>query len=242
MEKYMINQLRTYMVTFLALCIALSATCVAQKKPVEKNKGKKGNTEAAWKLQAQSVSEEVGLSKDQTAKITDAYLTAQKSHKQALKDLPEEKDKDKSRAATQAVIEKDRAKFVSSLKGALTEDLVARVIPTLGSFNAKWDGFVVALQDCKLEKATLKSAMKLVIKYVNDSEAANSEMMKTSNRKANSKPFKATLDTGLASLLSADQLKMWKEATASSVGKNKTKSTATDKSEKADKTGKSKKK
>jgi hypothetical protein len=240
MKKLMDTQYCALVATFLVLCIALSATCFSQKKPVEKNKGKKGNTEAAWKLQAQSVSEEVGLSKDQSAKLTDAYLAAKKSHKQALKELPEEKDKDKSRAATQAAIEKDRAKFVASLKGMLADDLVAKVLPTLGSFNAKWDGFVVALQDLKLEKATMKSSMKLVINYVTDSEAANSEMMKSSNRKANSKPFKEKLDTGLAGLLSADQMKIWKASTATSVGKDK--STKTDKSDKPRKSQKSKKK
>jgi len=242
MKIFLNTRLRTHIATILALCIALSSACFAQTKPVEKSKGKKNNTEAAWKLQAQSVSEEVGLSKDQSAKVTDAYLAAQRSHKQALKELPEEKDKNKSRTATQTVIDKDRAKFVASLKGVMTDDLIAKILPALGSFNAKWDGFVAALQDLKLEKAPMKSAMKLVIKYVTDSEAANSEMMKTSNRKANSKPFKATLDTGLASLLSAEQMKTWKETTASSLGKDKAKSTTTDKSEKADKSGKSKKK
>jgi hypothetical protein len=233
MKHFIGTQLRTHVAAFLAVCITLGVTCFAQNKPVEKKKGKKENTEAAWKLQAQSISEELGLSKDQTAKLTDAYVAASKSHKQALKELPEEKDKDKSRAATQAVIEKDRARFVASLKGVLADELVAKVLPTLGTFNAKWDGFVVVLQDLKLEKATLTSAMKLVIKYVTDSEAANSEMMKTSSRKANSRPFKEALDKGLAGLLSADQMKTWKESTATSVGKEK--STTTDKGDKTNK-------
>jgi hypothetical protein len=240
MNRFLNMHFRSHVAMLLALWFALSVTCFGQTKPVEKNKGKKNSTEAAWKLQAQSVSEEIGLSQDQSAKVTEAYLAAQKSHKQALKELPQEKDKDKSRTATQAVIDRDRANLAASLKGIVTEELIAKVLPTLGSFNAKWDGFVITLQDLKLEKATLKSAMKLVIKYVTDSEAANSEMMKSSHRKANSKPFKATLDAGLTNLLSADQVKVWKEATASSVGKDKT--TSTDKGGKTDKSGKSKKK
>ena len=207
--------------TLLSLLMMLCLTVFAQTKPAADEKGKKENSEAAWKMQAQSISEEVGLSKDQTAKLTAAYLVAKKNHKQALKELPEEKDKDKSRAATQAAIEKDRAKFVASLKGALTEDLIAKVLPTLGSFNAKWDGLVAALQNLKLEKGAMKSAMKLVINYVTDSEAANIEMMKSSNRKANSKPFKEKLDTGLAGVLSAEQMKIWKEATTASSSKTK---------------------
>ncbi|MCX6141805.1 MAG: hypothetical protein NTZ35_01160 [Ignavibacteriales bacterium] len=240
MKEFLNTQLRMHLATFLAMCIALSTTAFAQNKPVEKKNGKKDNTEAAWKLQAQSVSEELGLSKDQTAKLTAAYLAAEKGHKQALKELPEEKDKDKSRAATQAAIEKDRANFAASLKDVLTEELVAKVLPTLGSFNAKWDGFVVALQNLKLEKAAMKSAMKLVINYVTEYEAASVESMKSLSHKPNSKPFKAKLDTGLSGILSADQMKMWKTATATSDGKNK--SDTTIKSDKTKKSDKSKKK
>src|SRR5512137_526119 len=92
-------RLHARMATLLALCIALAITCGAQNKPAEKEKGKKDNSEAAWKMQAQSVAEEIGLSRDQTAKLTAAYLVAQKDHKLALKKLPQEKDKGKSRAA-----------------------------------------------------------------------------------------------------------------------------------------------
>lgn len=211
-------RLHSHMATLIALCAVLSVACFAQNKPVDKEKGKKDNAEAAWRLQAQSVSEEVGLSKDQTAKLTAAYLAAQKSHKQALKELPEEKDKDKSRAATFSVIEKDRAKLVASLKGVLSEDLLAKALPTLGSFNAKWDGLVAALQDLKLEKGVMKSAMKCVIDYVTDYEAASIVSMKTVNHKPNSKPFKAKLDTDLSGVLSAEQMKLWKDATGSSDG------------------------
>jgi len=243
MKEFLNKHFRMQLATFLALCIALSVTVSAQNKPAAKKTGKKDNTEAAWKLQAQSVSEEVGLSKDQTAKLTDAYLAAKRSHKQALKELPEEKDKDKSRVATQAAIEKDRAKFVASLKGVLTDELVTKVLPTLGSFNAKWDGFVVALQDLKLEKAAMKSAMKLVINYVTEYGAASVESMKSLNHKPNSKPFKAKLDTGLSGVLSADQMKLWKEATAASDGKAKNKaSDTTSKGDKTKQSDKSKKK
>jgi hypothetical protein len=196
---------------------------LAQNKSAEKKTGKKENTEAAWKLQAQSVSEEMGLSNDQMAKLSDAYLAAQRSHKQALKELPEEKDKDKSRAATQAVVEKDQAKFAASLKGTLTDELIAKFVPTLGSFNTKWDAFVIVLQDLKLDKPALKSAMKLVIHFVTDYEAASIESMKSFNRRPNSRSFKVKLDAGLSGVLSADQMKTWKEATATSDGKDKSK-------------------
>ncbi|TSA23319.1 hypothetical protein D4R75_03600, partial [bacterium] len=163
--------------TLLSLFMMLCLTVFAQTKPAADEKGKKENSESAWKTQAQNISEEVGLSKDQTAKLTAAYLVAKKSHKQALKELPEEKDKDKARAATLAAIEKDRTKFAASLKGILTEELIAKVLPTLGSFNAKWDGLVAALQDLKLEKAAMKPAMKLVSNYVTEYETASIESM-----------------------------------------------------------------
>ena len=242
MKEFLTIRCCMHLASFIALCIALSLTVSAQNNDSAKKTEKKDNMESAWKLQAQSVSEAVGLSKDQSAKVVDAYLKANKSHKQALKELPAEKDKDKSRAATQALIEKDRATFAASLKEVLTEDLVANVLPTLGSFNAKWDGYVVALQDLKLESPTMKAAMKLVIDYVTEYEAASIESMKSLNHRPNSKPFKAKLDTGLSGVLSADQMKMWKEVTAAPAGKDGAKSTSTEESTKATKEGKSKKK
>jgi len=222
--------------TLLSLFMMLCLTVFAQTKPAADEKGKKENSESAWKTQAQNISEEVGLSKDQTAKLTAAYLVVKKSHKQALKELPEEKDKDKARAATLAAIEKDRTKFAASLKGILTEELIAKVLPTLGSFNAKWDGLVAALQDLKLEKAAMKPAMKLVSNYVTEYETASIESMKTVNHRPNSKPFKAKLDAGLSEVLNAEQLKIWKDATASSDGKDKSNtSSETEKSSKSKK-------
>jgi hypothetical protein len=221
MKRFIHPRIHTYAATLIALCFALSMTCSAQSKPVNKEDGKKDNSEAAWKLQAQSVSEEVGLSKDQTAKLTAAYLAAKKSHRQALKELPKETDKDKSRAATLAAIEKDRTKFAASLKGVLADELIVKVLPILGSFNAKWDGLVAALQDLKLEKAILKSAMKCTINYVTEYEAASIESMKTVKHRPNSRTFKAKLDTDLSGVLSAEQMKMWKDATGSSDGQKK---------------------
>jgi hypothetical protein len=210
-----------HMRTFLAVCVALSVTCFAQNKPVEEKERTKETTEGAWKLQVQIVAEDSGLSKDQTAKLTEAYLTARRSHKQALKELPEEADKDKARAATQEAVETDREKFLTSLKGVMSDELIAKVTPTLGSFNAKWDGFVIVLQDLKLNPATMKSALKFVITYVTEYETSSSESMKAFNRKPNSRPFKDKLDRDLSGLLSAEQMAQWKEATASSSGKEK---------------------
>jgi hypothetical protein len=210
-----------YLAMMLGCSIAVGALCVAQETATQGKKPAKENSEAVWKVQAQSVADQLGLTKDQTAKLTTAYLTARASHKQSLKELPEEKDKDKARVALQGAIEKDQAAFLSSLKGTLSPETLSKLTTTLGSFNGRWDGYTTTLLELKLDAATMKTAMGFLITYVSDYEGASKESLKSFNRRPNSRSFKQKLDTDLAGLLKADQIKKWNEATAMTGGKEK---------------------
>lgn len=201
--------------------IAVSAVCVAQERTTTAKKPQKDYSETVWKLQAQSVADQLGLTKDQTAKLTTAYLAARAHHKQSLKELPEESDKDKARTALQAAIEKDQAAFLVALKGIVGAETLSKLPTTLGSFNARWDGYAATFLDLKLDAATLKSAMGFLITYVSDYENASKESLKSFNRRPNSRSFKQKLDTDLAGLLKPDQIKAWNEATAMGGGKEK---------------------
>ncbi|MFH0991213.1 MAG: hypothetical protein V1799_14490 [bacterium] len=239
MNKLMNIKKLTRLIILMSCCTLLSVICTAQTETVTKKKEVKENSETVWKLQAQSVSNLLGLSEDQTTKLTKAYLAARTGHKQSLKELPEEKDKDKSRIATQLAIEKDCEKFVSALKGNFSDELIAKLTQTLGSFNTRWDGYAATLLDLKLEKAKMTSAMQFLIKYVTEYETASKESIKSFNRRPNSRPFKEKLDTDLSGLLTAEQLAAWKEATASTSGKDKTATNVKNSSkEKADTTKK----
>lgn len=205
----------------LAATIALSAALVAQDQTTETKKATNDEPESVWRLQAQSVADQLGLSKDQVTILTKAYLAAQVAHRQSLKDLPEEQDKDKSRAALLRSIAKDQATFLSALNGSLSAEAVAKVTMTLGSFNGRWDGYTAELLALKLDHEKLKTAMGLLIKYVSEYEEASKESLKLFNRRPNSRSFKQKLDTDLAGLLTAEQRVQWNKATAMGGGEKK---------------------
>ena len=205
----------------LGCCITLGAVCFGQGKTGEGKKATKDNVESVWRLQAQSVSDQLGLTKDQSEKLTVAYLAARAAHRQSVKELREETDKDKSRVALQGAIEKDREGFLSSLKGSVDSNALAKIATTLGSFNSRWDGYAATLVDLKLDNTAMKSAMGFLIKYVTDYEQASKKSLETFNRRPNSRQFKAKLDADLAGILTAEQAAEWNRATTMSDGKDK---------------------
>ena len=218
-------------VAFFLLMIFFIAASVttAQKKSGAAKKDPSAGTKtsdqmlATWKAEAKAVANDLRLSKEQRGKLTDAFIAARKSQRDAVKALPEETDREKSRAATLGVNTKERATLEKSLKGILTNEQIAKALPLLGSFNHRWDTMVKTLSELKLEKEKMNAALKLVGTFVTDYEKARSEATASGSRfsSSTSRDLKEKLDAGISKLLSAEQLKTWNEATKS--GKDTTK-------------------
>jgi hypothetical protein len=186
----------------------------AQKKSGKAAKGSKKG-EVAWNLQVQSVAVELGLSKEKIDKLEAAYIAARKSQAQAIKALPEETDRQKSRAATEAVNTTERGKLGAALKSIVSDDQVVKILPLLGSFNKNWDKFILTLQGFGLSEEKMNAGVKLVNSYITSYEKARNVAMASGNRfsKKESQKLKNNLDSDLAKILTDTQLTQWKEIT-----------------------------
>ncbi len=203
----------------LALILAVSANdASAQDRRGGGPRLSPEDAKAAWKVQAMSVSKDLDLSKEKRGVLTEAYVAARESHQKGLEELSSGEDGGRRNyEAYRDVAEKERAKLKTAIKDALTEEQIDKAMPLLGSFNRRWDTFVHALAAFELDRKAKGSALKLINVYVVGYNKAMSEAIASrsfdSVRDSLTK-LKETLDTGMAKVLSEDQLAKWKEATA----------------------------
>lgn len=237
MEKYSqttrsARYTRTAVFLLMLFLIAASVT-VAQKKSGAAKKDTSSATKASdgllatWKTEAKAVANDLGLSKEQRGKLTDAFIAARKSQRDAVKALPEETDREKSRAATRGVNTKERTALEKALKDILTDEQIAKALPLLGSFNHRWDTMVKTLSELKIEKEKMNAALKLVGTFVTDYEKARGEAAASGLRfsSSTSRDLKEKLDAGISKLLTEAQLTTWNGATK--IGKETTMDTKT---------------
>ena len=202
----------------LLFCFILMTITVldgpAQEKSAKVTKGSK-KSESIWKLQAQGVSKNLGLTKEKSSALERAYIAARHSYAAALKNLPEEKDRQKARAASELVIKSEREKFRISLKKIISAAQIKLVVPLLGSFNKNWDTYLTALQAFGLTKENMIAAQKLLNEYVVEYEKAREKAVASEGRfsKKNSQVYKDKLDSGLSKILTPDQLLQWNATT-----------------------------
>jgi Spy/CpxP family protein refolding chaperone len=218
----------TTLAAFLVVLFTLLSTApaMAQEKAAKSKKPRTEKTEKAakpaqnkdaiWTLQAQGFADELGLTKEKRLKLIQVYEAARLSQKEAVKKLPEETDRQKSRAATQEVNVKERAKLEAALKGIVNPQQAAKILPVLGSFNNRYDSYVAALAEFKLDNQKMSKGLKVIAEYTTAYEKARAEAAASGgNFSANtSRELKEKLDAGIAPLLSAEQVAKWNEATA----------------------------
>jgi hypothetical protein len=217
----------TTFVTVLFILFATISAAPAQKKTdagtkpkTEKSAKPAQGKDAIWTIQAQGVADELGLSKDKRLKLIKIYEDARLSQREEVKKLPEETDRVKARAATQQVNVKERAKLEAALKGIVTAEQSAKILPVLGSFNNRYDSYVAALAEFKLDNKKMSQGLKLIVEYTLAYDKARAEAAASgSNFSANTgRELKEKLDAGITPLLSTEQSAQWNEATAR--GKN----------------------
>ncbi|MGB2867883.1 MAG: hypothetical protein WBD36_05490 [Bacteroidota bacterium] len=213
--------LRGRLMDALLLCLILicaTTTHVPAQAKSDKLTKESEKIHSVWKLQSQSVAQDLGLSKEKSGILEKAYLAARQSQASALKSLPEETDRQKSRAAIEQLKSSEREKLKASLKDTFSEKEIARILPSLATFNKNWDKYLATLRDFGLPKSKMTAAQKVLIEYVVEYEQARERAVASEGRfsKKNSQPYKDTLDAGLSKILTANQLKMWKEASTTS--------------------------
>ncbi len=168
----------------------------------------------AIELESAVVAQDLGLPAEQAKKLTEAYSAARKSYMEAMRASRSGGRPDPG--AMRAVSAAERGKLEAALKGFLTPEQTTKALATLGSFNRRWDQMVLCLDGMNLDEKAKKAAMKLVTDYVATSakalEAAAAANDFASMRETSMK-MKQTLDTEMAKLLSADQMKRWSEET-----------------------------
>lgn len=171
--------------------------------------------QAAWTLAARGVASELGLSREATSKLVNAYKAARESHQKAMQELSG--GGPGGFQAYQELTEKERGKLEAVLKGFLSDEQAAKAMASLGTFNREWDRLLDVLAGFKLDDKKLFKALALVSTYVVDYDKARRSAMANQDwesiRTAREK-HKGILDSGMAKILSKEQLATWNEATA----------------------------
>lgn len=176
--------------------------------------------EAAWKLQAECVAKELGLSKENAEGLVNAYKAARKTYQEGVRALFEEEGGDRSSRyeAFRKLRDKERGKLEEALKGILKEKQVAQAMASLGTFDRRWDRYVDTLAGFELGDEKLSKALVLVNQSVADADKVMREALASEDRESmreKRRELKEKLDTALAAVLSEDQQAKWSEATAS---------------------------
>ncbi len=171
--------------------------------------------QAAWTLAVRGVANELSLSKEATSKLNDAYKAARESYQKAMEEL-------RGTGAGgfegfQDLTVRERGKLETALKGFLSDKQAAMAMEPLGTFNSEWDRMLDVLADFKLGNKNLFMALTLISTYVVDYSKAVSAAMASQDfqsMRTARETHKATLDSGIAEVLSKEQLATWNEATA----------------------------
>jgi hypothetical protein len=165
---------------------------------------------AVYKLQSQSVAEAWGLNTQQSDTLEVLYREARKSRKLAVSRILKE-DMAAYKAKAEEINAAERGKLGIALRSIMTEDQAAEAMPILGGFNPHWDTYVFVVSTFRLEKEKRSAALQLVLHYIAASERTKKGSKSGGSR--SSANLKASLDAGLAPLLTIDQMAEWLEST-----------------------------
>jgi Spy/CpxP family protein refolding chaperone len=172
----------------------------------------------AWELEAKTVAQDIGLSAEQTAKLTEAYKAARESQMAAvMAKMGELGGGRRNFGAIREVNVAERAKLETALKAFLNPEQSEKALAPLGTFSRRWDPMVTALDGMTLEEKAKTGAMKLVAGFVAESDKAMQAAAGGNDFQAVREQIgklKEKLDADMAKILSAEQMTTWTEASA----------------------------
>lgn len=218
----------------LALCAVIAGLpmldATAQQGPGGAG-ARLADLQKAIPLEAKSVAKELGLSEESTSKLQQAYQEARRSQMERLREVtggpgggPGGRGGGLGNfQAIQQVNEAERGKLEAALKEFLTPEQTQKAMAVLGAFDRQYDRMTITLDGFGLDEEKFFKAMSLVNHYVasvdkNRREAAGGGIEGFREIREKTQALKAELDLFLAPILSEEQMKTWKEATAPLMG------------------------
>lgn len=217
---------------FVLILALVAALCFATSVQAQQMRGQRGpqmtpeEAQAAWTLEASHVAGKLGLSKEETTKLVDAYKKVRESYSAAVREAIEEvmadtQDRQAIRAAMREVQEKitkaETEKFAKALGAFLDKEETNKAVTQLGAFSGSLDRMVNVIAGLKLDKAKQAEALDIVNAYVVESTAARAKAMASGDRESMGTVFqelRTKLNEAMAKVLSEEQLAKWIEATA----------------------------
>lgn len=187
------------------------------ERPASRPDRPMGNHDKEWGVQAKTIAQQLGLSAEQTEKLTQAYADARRGLQTATAEKFGQRGGGRPDfAAMREVSQTEKAKFETAVKAFLSPENVSKVMATLGSFNRRWDMMTAALGQMGLSEEINSKALALVADYVAETgsvtEGAAAGDFQALREKM--QPMKDKLDGELAKILAPDQLEKWKEYTS----------------------------
>jgi hypothetical protein len=183
--------------------------------------------QAVWTLQASHVAGKLELSKEQTAKLVDAYKKARESYNKAVRKAWAEArasaDVEDRRAMFRAMREAqgkltkaETDKFAKAVGAILDKEETKLAVTHLGTFSGELDRMVSTIAGLKLDEAKQAKALDIVSGYVVESTAAREKAMAGGDRQAMRAVFqkqRTKLNEAMGKVLSEEELAKWAEAT-----------------------------
>jgi hypothetical protein len=173
--------------------------------------------DAAWTLEAANVSESIGLSAADTAKVVTAYKASRESHGKVMEEMMATAERGPQMfQQMQDIATAERAKLATDLEGAIGKENAGKAVAVLGTYNRGWDRFVDTLAAFGLEAAKLSQGLTKIAEHVVEVDKAQQEAFASFDReglRAASDELKAKLDDAMGAILSPEQLATWKENT-----------------------------
>lgn len=137
-------------------------------------------SDAAWKLQAESIAKRFDLDPTSTTTLVEAYTTARKGNQAEADKLRDEMRKemendaggDRREAMRKMMTRQDevqkssRESLRTSIAGVLKGEQLDKAMKSLGSFNRQWDQAVDTIAFFKLDAAKQQRALEAVEDYV----------------------------------------------------------------------------
>lgn len=208
------------------IAVVVFAAAVAEAQGGGRGGGPRMSPEqldAAWTLQAQGVSKDIGLNDGDTAKVVAAYKTSRASHQKAMDDLMATGERGPGMfQQMQDIAIAERAKLTAELETAIGKEKADKAVAVLGTYGRGWDRLVDTLASFKLEPAKQFAGLTKIAEHIVDVDKAQQDAFASFDMegfRAASQESKARLDAEMAKILSAEQLTVWNERTARGGGR-----------------------
>jgi hypothetical protein len=177
--------------------------------------------DAVWGQEVKCVATDLGLDAEKSAKLAAAYKVSRERLQKAIEAVPSG-DSDDYRARFESmrkIRDAETESFTKELTAFLDEAQSKKAAEQLAAFSGRGDFSVKTLTDIVKNQDTLQKAIHVLnvqlLKFNKETASAMSSAGGASeDRRERRRKMTEELDAELAKVLSADEMKQWKESTA----------------------------